>query len=141
MAHFRALFTSAEFMTAADLYDEKTDTFREVTVTIARIAQVQLVGKKGKKDGRPGLYFKESKSGKPLGVNATNGAAISNVVGSPDMKDWIGKQIRIGVDMVDIRGEGIRPAIRVRPFRADQQRAVRPAPVEADEARTEQEGQ
>jgi hypothetical protein len=124
--HYRAFFASSEFLTSADLYDEKTDTFRELTATIAKVAPVVLTGKKGKKDGRPGIYFKESKSGKPLGVNATNAAAISNVTGSTNTKDWIGKRITLRVEMITIRGEseGPRPAIRVVPFRPDQQSAA-----------------
>lgn len=123
--HYRAMFTSSEFLTAADLYDEKTDTFRELTVTIERIAKVTLTGKKGKQDGRPGAWFKGQRSGKPLGLNATNCAAIANVVGSPDIKKWLGAQITLRVEDVNIRGEGVRPAVRVVPFRPDQQTAAR----------------
>ena len=137
--HYRALFTSSEFLTSADLYDEKNDTFREMVVTIDRIARVTMVGRKGKKDGRPGAWFKESRSGKPLGLNATNCAAIANVTGSTDMKKWLGARITLRVEMVDIRGEGIRPAVRVVPFRPEQQQAARgsqgeaPAPAPLDE--------
>ncbi|MBA2720770.1 MAG: hypothetical protein H0U52_16245 [Chloroflexi bacterium] len=142
MAHFRAFFVSGEFMTAADLYNADADEFREITVTISKVAPVKLTGKKGKVDGRPGVFFKESKTGKPLGANATNSAAISNIAGSADTKKWPGTKITLFVEMVEIRGEGIRPAVRVRPFRADQQRAARGATPEkppTDETPDEEE--
>lgn len=124
--HYRAFFTSDKYLTSADLYDEKSDAFREITVTIDRVVKVKLIGKNGKTDGRPGLYFKEQKSGKPLGLNAGNSAAVANVAGSTDMKRWPGVRITLFVEMAEhVRGEGIRPAIRVRPFRPDQQRAAK----------------
>ena len=125
--HYRAFFTSNKYLTSADLYDEKADAFREITVTIDRVVKVQLIGKGGKNDGRPGLYFKEQKSGKPLGLNAGNSAAVANVAGSTDMKKWPGVRITLFVEMAEhVRGEGVTPAIRVRPFRPDQQRATQP---------------
>lgn len=134
--HYRALFTSSEFMTSADLYDAASDSFRELTATISKVGPVTLVGKKGRKDGRPGVWFKESRSGKPLGVNATNALAISNVAGSTDTQKWVGVRITLRVEMITIRGEseGPRPAIRVVPFRPDQQRAAQPAPVDDEDA-------
>lgn len=124
MAHWKSMFTSEKYLTSADLYDFNTDTFRELTATISKVVPVTLVGKKGKKDGRPGVYFKESKSGKPLGVNATNAKAISNVAGSTDWKKWVGVRITMRVEMNDVQGEGVMPTIRVVPFAPEQQRAA-----------------
>ena len=125
MAHYRAFFTSAKYLTSADLYDERSESFREITVTIDRVVKLKIVGKGGKTDGRPGLFFKEQKSGKPLGLNAVNSAAVANLAGSTDMKKWPGTKVTLFVDMAEhVRGEGITPAVRIRPFRADQQRAV-----------------
>lgn len=139
MAHYRAFFTSSKYLTSADLYDEKADAFREITVTIERVVKLKIVGKGGKTDGRPGLFFKEQKSGKPLGLNAGNSSAVSNIAGSTDVKKWPGVQITLFVEMGEhVRGEGITPAIRVRPFRSGQQRALAPDQDEAAaESRTQ----
>lgn len=124
MAHWKSLFTSSKYITAADLYDFNSDSFRDLVATISKVVPLTIVGDKGKTDGRPGVYFKESKSGKPLGINATNASAISNVAGSTDWKDWVGTRITIRVEMVDVRGKGRMPAIRIVPFRPDQQTAA-----------------
>lgn len=126
MAHWKSMFTSDKYLTSADLYDFNTDTFRELTATISKVVPLVLVGEKGKKDGRPGIYFKESKSGKPLGCNATNANAISNVAGSTDWKAWIGVKITMRVEMTEVRGKGVMPAIRVVPFAPHQQQAAAP---------------
>lgn len=150
MAHWKSLFTSDKYLTSADLYDFNTDTFRDLVVTISKVVPLTIIGDKGKKDGRPGIYFKESKSGKPLGCNATNANAISNVAGSTDWKSWIGVRITVRVEMVDVRGKGIMPAIRIVPFAPSQQRAARGESeqtaaqgeaVDPDEARLEAEAE
>lgn len=116
MAHWRALFSSAHYLTAADLYDERTDSFREVTVQIERVNRVTMTGEKGREDSRPGVYFVGHK--KPLGANATNCDTISLVVGSDDMKRWPGKRITLFVGETQIR-QGTRtikrPCVRVKP--------------------------
>jgi hypothetical protein len=88
-----------------------------------------LVGNKGKKSNKPALYWKErAKDGgaiKPLGCCVANCQAVSQVAGSTDMDRWVGARITIYVEDVEIRGEGRRPALRIRPFTADRQRAAR----------------
>lgn len=113
--HYRAMFTSDKYITSADLYDERTDTFRDLVVTIERVEKLTMVGEKGKTDGRPGLHFVGSTSKKPLGLNAGNAEAVAAIAGSADMKKWPGVRIMLRVEMIVIRGKGPhpRPAIRV----------------------------
>jgi hypothetical protein len=119
VAHWRALFTSNEFLTSADLYNESTDTFSEITVEIERVVGVTLKGEGGREDGRPGIYFRGSRTGKPLGANATNCTAIESIAGSNDFKKWLGVWITLFVGETDIRkGRGKterRPCLRVKP--------------------------
>jgi hypothetical protein len=140
--HYRAFFTSKDFLTAADLYDERSDSFREIDVEITRVVRSTLTGPGGKKDGRPGLYLRAVASGKdlpkPLGANATNCRSIANVARSSDMKQWPGVVVRLYVDTFDDREEGPRPCLRIRAFRPEQQRAARVTPPD-DEAKLDAE--
>jgi len=49
---------------------------------------------------------------KPLILNTTNAKAISKIVGSPYVEDWIGKSIPLQVELVKAFNE-IVPAVRV----------------------------
>lgn len=118
MAHWRALFTSRDYLTSADLYNERTDSFAEITVEIERVQRVTLKGEGGREDQRPGIYFKGSKTGKPLGANATNCDAIERVVGTDDFKRWPGAWLTLFVTSTQVKEKGRkvnRPCIRVKP--------------------------
>lgn len=132
--HYRAMFTSDKYFTSADLYDERADAFRELTVTIEKVAKVTMVGEKGKTDGRPGLWFVGSKLGKPLGLNAGNSDKMAEIAGSTDVKKWVGVTIRLVVEMIVIRGKGPhpRPAVRVKAPRGDASAQTAPD-ISADE--------
>lgn len=116
MAHWRAFFTSKDYLTAADLYDEASDRFGEQNALIERVVKVTLKGERGREDQRPGIYFKGHK--KPLGANATNCGSISLALGSTDMKQWPGKWVTLYVDEnVEVKENGRtvkRPAVRIR---------------------------
>lgn len=116
MAHWRAFFTSKDYLTAADLYDEASDTFKDLDVQIERVIRVTLKGEKGREDQRPGVYFRGHR--KPLGANATNCDSISLALGSYDMKRWPGGWVSLYVDEnveVKERGRTVkRPAVRIR---------------------------
>jgi hypothetical protein len=71
-----------------------------------------VVGEKGRKKDMPFVYFKGKK--KPLGINATNGATIARLAGSPKTERWHGLAITLHVIVTDVQGEP-RDAIRVRP--------------------------
>jgi hypothetical protein len=135
MPHFRMFFSSDKWLTAADLYDEAKGRTLEVTLTIDKVVKGELIGQKGKKSNKPALYWKErAKDGspiKPLGCCVANCSAVSQVAGSVDTDRWVGCKVTLYVEDIDIRGEGRRPALRIRPFTANQQRATRksePAP-------------
>lgn len=127
--HYRLFFSSDKWLTAADLYNADTGTTREVTLTIERVSKGEMVGNKGKKSFKPALHWKErAKDGsiiKPLGCCVENCEALVQVTGSIDPKDWVGKCVTIFVKMIDMRGEGRRPAIRIKPFTNEQQRGSR----------------
>lgn len=116
MAHWRAFFTSKDYLTAADLYDEREDRFVERSLRITRVVKVTLKGERGREDQRPGIYFEGIT--KPLGANATNCDSISLAVGSTDMKSWPGRWVTLYVDEnVEIKERGRtvkRPAVRIR---------------------------
>lgn len=116
MAHWRAFFTSKDYLTAADLYDEGADRFVDRDVQITKVNRVTLKGERGREDQRPGIYFRGLT--KPLGANATNCDSISIALGSYDMKQWPGGWLTLYVDEnveVKERGRTVkRPAVRIR---------------------------
>lgn len=126
--HYRMFFSSDIWLTAADLFNEQTGKTREVTLTIDRVVKGHLVGVGGKRSTKPAIHWKErQKDGspiKPLAVGAKCCAQIGQSVGSTDMSKWPGNKITLFVDEDRVSGE-MRPCIRVRAFRADQQRASR----------------
>ena len=120
MAHFRAFFSSDDWLTAADLYDERNDTFFEVDVEIIRITKGTLTtpGKNDKKKSRPAIYMRSLRTGKelpkPLGAGATICETIASIAGTGEMKRWIGQPITLFVTETRVSGKP-RPCIRVKP--------------------------
>lgn len=104
--HWKSLM-DREFMYAFDLQG------KDVTVTIDRIVGGELTGPGGKKSKKPLCYFRESKSGKPLALNATNCKAISAMYGN-DTDGWIGKRITVYPTTTQMGGDTV-DCIRVRP--------------------------
>lgn len=142
MTHYRAFFASDKYLTSADLYDEATDSFRDLVVAIERVEKLTMVGEKGKTDVRPGLHFVGSKSKKPLGLNAGNSDQVVAIAGSTDMKKWPGVAVMLRVEMVVIRGKGPhpRPAIRIHPAPPQSGKTTPPnAEEQAEIARRERE--
>jgi hypothetical protein len=79
-------------------------------VTIDRV-ELEMVGD-DKKD-KPILYFSEG--GKGMICGSKNSQTIAKLMGSPVLKDWIGKQIQIfGTDEKNF-GQ-VKDVVRVRPF-------------------------
>lgn len=106
MPHWKSM-TEREFMFAFDL-DGK-----DRTVTIKNVVGGELVGPGGKKSKKPLCYFVESKSGKPLALNATNCKAIAAMYGN-DTDGWTGKLITLYPTQTQMGGETV-DCIRVRP--------------------------
>src|SRR5262249_23813438 len=66
-------------------------------------------------DRKPVLYFRNSRGSKPLKpmvLNKVNFSMLINLLGSDD-DTWPGRQIIIGVDMVEAFGE-LKPGLRIR---------------------------
>jgi hypothetical protein len=116
MAHWRTMMQSENFC-AADLWDDGKGEYRRAIVKIVKVAQGTVVGQKGRKKGMPFLWL-EDEAGKalraPFGANVTNATTISQVLGTPDAKHWVGKWIGVYVTKVDAP-DGMTDAIRIHP--------------------------
>lgn len=116
--------TDREYMYAFDLNG------RDVTVTIERVVAGEL-NNGTKKNKKPLAYFKESKSGKPLALNATNCKTIAGMYG-PDTDDWIGKRVTLFPTTTN-SPEGVVECVRIRP-KVPSDRKAKP-PQETSEPR------
>lgn len=128
--HYR-FFMSSDWFTAADLYDDKQDRLFELTLTISRVIRGTLTGQKGRKSQKPTLYFTEKRPDgsdyKPLGCCVENCVAISNIASTSNPREWVGAKVTLYAAMIEDREtRSKRPAVRIKPFRDDQQRAARP---------------
>ena len=116
MSHWRTM-VQAEHFCAADLWDEQAGKFQNAVVKIVKVTQGTVTGQKGRKKGLPFLTL-ENRRGKvlraPFGANPTNCTSIGTALGSPDVKDWIGKGIELYVTKGD-SPEGMVDAIRIHP--------------------------
>lgn len=106
MPHWKSM-TDREFMFAFDLGGV------DRTVTIEKVTAGELTSTGGKRSKKPLAYFKESKSGKPLALNATNCKAIAAMYGN-DTDGWQGKRITLYPTQTQMGGETV-DCIRVRP--------------------------
>jgi hypothetical protein len=88
-------------------------------VTIASVGMESFEGGKSK----PVVFFREAKKG--LVCNKTNFSLIVEITGEKDTSAWPGKQIRLYVAKVDMKGQ-LTDAIRVE---APPSRQATPAPA------------
>lgn len=143
--HYR-LFMSSDWFTAADLYDDKQNRLFELTLTISRVIRGTLTGEGGKKSQKPTIYFAEKRPDgsdyKPLGCCVENSVAISNVAGTPNPPEWAGSKVTLYVKMIDDKKtRSQRPAVRIKAFREDQQRAAQPSQQQSSQQRREPQRQ
>lgn len=117
--HWKSL-TDRKYLFAFDLNG------KDVTLTIERVVGGELEGEKGRKTKKPLVYFRESKSGKPLALNATNCKTIAKLYGN-EVEGWAGKRITIYPTMTEMSGEQV-DCIRVRP-RIPAERAAKNEPL------------
>lgn len=138
MAHWRTM-VQAEHFCASDLWDDVKGEYRKSIFKIVKVAQGTVTGQKGRKKGLPFLTLEDS-SGKtqraPFGANPTNCTAISNALGTPDAKKWVGSWIGLYVTKVD-SPEGLVDAIRVHPQRVPAPGQKSEPPKPAEEPKTE----
>jgi hypothetical protein len=120
MPSWRVLRSSDKWLTHSDLFDLKGEKYFDVDAEIIRVEQGEAnnPGSKAKKK-LPAVFLKSLRTGnmipKPLGLNATNGETIEQIVGSDDFKRWPGTLVTLFV-LPNVRmGDGTRPAIRIRP--------------------------
>lgn len=138
MAHWRTMLKSENFC-AADLWDDKTEQYLRIAVKIVKVAQGEVVGKKGRKKGMPFLWLTDRQGRElraPFGANATNATTISNLLGTPDAKRWSGRWIGLYVTKVD-GPDGMVDAIRIHPKPIETSPGVVAAPGEQRDARSE----
>jgi hypothetical protein len=107
----------SEHFCAADLWDEEAGKFQNAIVKIVKVTAGKVTGQKGRTKGLPFLTL-ENRRGKvlraPFGANPTNCSSIGSALGSPDVKNWIGRWIHLYVTKVD-SPEGMVDAIRIHP--------------------------
>ncbi len=106
MPHWKSM-VDRDFMFAFDLQG------KDVTVTIDRVIGGELTGPGGKKSKKPLCSFRESKSGKPLAMNATNCKSVAALYGN-DTDGWVGKRVTLYPTTTQMGGETVE-CIRVRP--------------------------
>ena len=115
MSHWRQMFTDERYLGSYSL--EKDGKYQPVIVTIDNIYVGEFVSNGGK-EARPFAKFKEFD--KPMVINRTNFKRLEKFFGSFDYKEYIGKQIVLGVE--DVKSpEGIVAALRF---------STRPVPVQ-----------
>ena len=85
---------------------------QDVILTIKKVDEETVTGSDGKSEKCLVCHWKEE-GVKPLILNATNCKAISKLLKSPYVDDWVGHRIQIGSEMVKAFGETV-DAIRVR---------------------------
>lgn len=103
MAKLNDLFPSS-YLKAADIEGHSP------IVTIASI-QVEELGQDEAKEKKPVLYFEGKERG--LVLNHTNANTIALITGSEETDQWVGKRIKLFVEIVPFKGKAVK-AIRVR---------------------------
>ena len=68
--------------------------FKDLTLTIDKVKGGEVVGTGGKKTGKPVIYWRE-KDARPLALNKTNGAQITSLYGTANVKEWKGKRVTL----------------------------------------------
>jgi hypothetical protein len=116
MPHWRSM-TERDSLGAWDLVDLATGAPKDYTLEIERV-EVGVVKSREKPKGekRPFVYFK--RAGKPLVCNATNAKVISQLSGSEDTNQWVGKRVTLYQTSVRSAAGVEVPGIRIRPKRA-----------------------
>ena len=86
---------------------------KDMTLTIASVAQEMVASNNGRKEQCMVARFKENV--KPMILNRTNAKTITKVTGSPYIEDWAGHRITIYADTTRFGGD-ILECLRIRPY-------------------------
>jgi len=103
-------------------YLKKEDVGNGVNLTIKDVKVEDVGGNKDPADQKPVIYFHESDRG--MTCNKTNAEIITQIMGTDDTDQWIGKQICLYDDPTIFFGGKITGGIRVRPVQLGQQPAI-----------------
>jgi hypothetical protein len=100
MSDINALFPS-KYLKASDLHGD-------TRVTIVGVETQEV----GDREQKPVVVFREAHL-RPLVLNRTNANSIAEVLGSPMVRDWVGKQVTLYPATTEFQGKRV-PCIRVR---------------------------
>lgn len=109
--HFKKL-RNPNYLGSWDLMDEEGKV-QNAILTIADTKKELVFDGNGQKEECVVLYFKEKK---PMVMNATNLKAVSKVLESPFIEDWVGKSVELMVKKVKAFGE-MHDALRISPIK------------------------
>lgn len=87
--------------------------FKDLTLTIAKVTKGKVVGTGGKSAGKPIVYWREQDQ-RPLALNKTNGAQITSLYGTANVKEWVGKRVTLYPTTTSFGKETVE-CIRIRP--------------------------
>lgn len=113
---------SDKYLGSVDLWDGQTKGYKQLTVTIEKFFQDEMVGQMGKEKK---VFLKLKEFQKPMVCNVTNMKRLTKVFDSIELESFIGKQVVLGVEKVS-SPEGKVDALRfsTRPAKQVQQPAA-----------------
>lgn len=112
--HFKKL-RNPDYLGSWDLADEN-GVFNQLTLKISNVKKQMVFDGKGGQEECVVIHFEGKK---PMIANATNLKAISFVLNTPYIEEWIGQQIILKVEKVKAFGE-IHDALRVVRMKVEQ---------------------
>jgi len=116
--HWRRFYDN-KYLGAWDLWDSKTNRYREVRAKILRVTDDEVVGEGGRKSTPLQLHLAGSKGpiATPMILSRKNGTTLQTMLGrSP--KGWEGKEITIYVRQNTQTGKGTGDVLTIRSTRA-----------------------
>jgi hypothetical protein len=98
MTHWRERFKDSDkYLGSVDLWDGQSKGYKQVTVTIEKFFQDEMVGQMGKEKK---VFLKLKEFQKPMVCNVTNMKRLTKVFDSIELESFIGKQVVLGVEKV-----------------------------------------
>lgn len=107
LTHWKNQF-NYDYLGAYSLPDGK-----DIILTIKETKKETVVGNSGKKEECFVAYFHENV--KPMILNRTNCKTIEKLYHTPNIEEWVNKQIQVGSTRINAFGE-MTDCLRVRPF-------------------------
>lgn len=111
--HWKKVVSDPNYLGEADFGDKE-----EKVLTIANVVQHEKVMTKDEPKGKDKVVVHWAEQGvKPLIMNVTNAKAISKVVGSDYLEDWVGHKVQLYIEHGVKAFGDIVNAVRVRPYK------------------------